>query len=93
MKLLLNDIGEATIRILGFNSIERLLEQQTLYELSRYPTPEALQRNIHKTNANYLFEIMRLLSVLFLDDSQKILTNGNKKEAKKESIYSTDYHD
>lgn len=40
----LNDIAEVTVRILGFNSIERLLERQTLYEISRYPTPEALQR-------------------------------------------------
>lgn len=31
------DIGEATVRILGFNSVERLLERQELIELSRYP--------------------------------------------------------
>ncbi|KJH72663.1 HNH endonuclease [Aliterella atlantica] len=40
----LNDIGEVTVRILGFNSIERLLERQTLYEIDRYPTVQALQR-------------------------------------------------
>lgn len=40
----LNDIGEVTVRILGFNSIERLLERQTLYEIGRYPTAEAMQR-------------------------------------------------
>lgn len=40
----LNDIGEVTVRILGFNSIERLLERQTLYEIARYPTIKALQR-------------------------------------------------
>lgn len=40
----LNDIGDVTVRILGFNSVERLLERQTLYEIGRYLTPEALQR-------------------------------------------------
>lgn len=29
----LSDVGEVTVRILGFNSIERLLERQTLYEI------------------------------------------------------------
>lgn len=51
-----------------------------------------LQRNVHKTNAKYSFRIMRLLSVLFLDDFQKISTNDNKKEAEEKFIYSTYYH-
>lgn len=40
----LSDIGEVTARILGFKSIERLLELQTLREIGRYPTLEASQR-------------------------------------------------
>ena len=39
----LSDIGEVTARILGFNSPERLLERQTLHEIDRYPTAEALR--------------------------------------------------
>lgn len=50
-----------------------------------------LQRNVHKTDANYLFRIMQLLSILFLDNFPKNSTNDNKKAAKKESIYSTYY--
>lgn len=40
----LSNIGEVTSRILGFNSVERLLERRTLYDIGRYPTAEALQR-------------------------------------------------
>jgi hypothetical protein len=40
----LSNIGEVTARILGFNSIERLLERQTLRDINRYPTLEALRR-------------------------------------------------
>lgn len=41
----LSDIGEVTARILGFKSVERLLERKTLREISRYPTvTEASQR-------------------------------------------------
>lgn len=39
----LSDIGEVTARILGFNSIERLLERQALHDIGRYPTAEALR--------------------------------------------------
>jgi HNH endonuclease len=39
----LSNVGEVTARIFGFNSIERLLERQTLYEIDRYLTPEALR--------------------------------------------------
>ena len=51
-----------------------------------------LQRNLYETNATYLFRIRQLLSILFLDNFPNISTNDNKKEAKKESIYSTCYH-
>lgn len=37
----LTDIGEATARILGFNTGERLLERQALSEVGRYPTTAA----------------------------------------------------
>jgi len=41
----LTDIGEATARIFGFNTDERLLERQALQIVSRYPTAAA-QRHI-----------------------------------------------
>jgi hypothetical protein len=37
----LTDIGEATARILGFNSEERLRERQALKSVGRYPTAAA----------------------------------------------------
>jgi hypothetical protein len=40
----LTPVGEVTTRILEFNSGERLLERQTLREVGRYPSEEALQR-------------------------------------------------
>jgi len=40
----LTGIGEVTARILGFNTIERLLERETLMMLGSYPTPAARVR-------------------------------------------------
>jgi hypothetical protein len=40
----LTPIGEATSRILGFNSSERLLEREALLQAGRYPTPAARKR-------------------------------------------------
>jgi len=40
----LTDIGEATIRVLGFNREERLLERQALRSVGRYPTLAAANR-------------------------------------------------
>ena len=40
----LTEIGEATARIFGFNTSERLLERQTLQIAGIYPTVSALQR-------------------------------------------------
>lgn len=40
----LNDVGEATARILRFNDVERLLERQDLIRQARYPTMAALRR-------------------------------------------------
>jgi hypothetical protein len=45
----LSPIGEVTIRILRFNSVECLLERQTLREIGRYPTVEALKRTGQST--------------------------------------------
>lgn len=38
------EIGEATARILGFNSNDRILEREALMKTGIYPTPEALAR-------------------------------------------------
>jgi hypothetical protein len=38
------EIAEVTTRILGFNSPERLLERQALFDVGRYPTEEARRR-------------------------------------------------
>jgi len=38
-----SDIGEATARIFGFNTAERLLERQALQVTGRYPLPVARQ--------------------------------------------------
>ena len=38
----LTDIGEATARIFGFNNNERILERESLINIGRYPTLEAL---------------------------------------------------
>lgn len=35
-------IGEVTVRILGLNDIDRILERNVLKQLGRYPSPEAL---------------------------------------------------
>lgn len=40
----LTDIGEATVRILGFNAPDRLLERRVLSITGRYPTNIALTR-------------------------------------------------
>lgn len=40
----LSEIGEATARIFGFNTEERLLERQALQIAGRYPMPEAWKR-------------------------------------------------
>ena len=37
-------IGEVTMRILGFNHSDRLLERQTLIAMGKYPTASALTR-------------------------------------------------
>jgi hypothetical protein len=37
-------IGEATIRLLGLNLRDRLLERETLQEVGRYPSVQALRR-------------------------------------------------
>jgi hypothetical protein len=37
-------IGEATSRIFGFNTSERLLEREALLQAGRYPTPAAFKR-------------------------------------------------
>ena len=39
-----SNIGEATARIFGFNSDERLLERQALQAAGRYPMPSAWRR-------------------------------------------------
>lgn len=38
------EIGEATARIFGFNSSDRILERDALIKIGRYPTKEALTR-------------------------------------------------
>jgi hypothetical protein len=40
----MNEIGEATVRILGINAGERLMERDALRVIGRYPSPEAVQR-------------------------------------------------
>jgi hypothetical protein len=40
----ITDIGEATARIFGFNTSERLLEREALRIVGRYPTAAALRR-------------------------------------------------
>ena len=40
----LTEIGEATARILGFNSPDRTLEREALVKAGSYPTAEALSR-------------------------------------------------
>lgn len=40
----LTEIGEATAAMLGFNSVERLLERELLIRLRRYPSAAALRR-------------------------------------------------
>ncbi|MCE9554002.1 MAG: HNH endonuclease [Planctomycetes bacterium] len=39
----LTEIGEATARILGFNTVERLREREVLSVADRYPCPEAFE--------------------------------------------------
>jgi hypothetical protein len=36
--------GDVTARILGFNTVERLLERQALSLVGRYPNPDAIVR-------------------------------------------------
>ncbi len=40
----ITDVGEATARIFGFNTDERLLERQALQAAGRYPVPAAWRR-------------------------------------------------
>jgi hypothetical protein len=40
----LSDIGDATSRILAFNTSERLLERQVLQDVGRYPSAAAVTR-------------------------------------------------
>ena len=40
----LTETGEVTVRILDFNSAERLLEREALCAVGRFPSPEALVR-------------------------------------------------
>jgi hypothetical protein len=40
----LTEIGEVTASILGFNSIDRILERNVLVEARRYPSRDALRR-------------------------------------------------
>ena len=40
----LTEIGEATVRILGFNQDDPLLERETLQAIGRYPGPAARSR-------------------------------------------------
>jgi hypothetical protein len=40
----LTEIGEATVRILGFNQDDALLERETLQAIGRYPVPAARSR-------------------------------------------------
>lgn len=40
----LTEIGEVTVRILGFNTVERLLERETLIAEGNYPSSQALKR-------------------------------------------------
>ncbi|HWP43715.1 MAG TPA: HNH endonuclease signature motif containing protein [Blastocatellia bacterium] len=40
----LTEVGEATARILRFNSVERTLEREALIEVDRYPTEAAVMR-------------------------------------------------
>jgi hypothetical protein len=39
----LSDIGKATVRILGFNTDERVMERESLIAKERYPSSEALK--------------------------------------------------
>ena len=39
----ISDIGDVTTRILDINSSERILERQTLIELGRYPSDQAIK--------------------------------------------------
>lgn len=40
----LTEIGEVTATILGFNSVDRILERNALIEIGRYPSRTALRR-------------------------------------------------
>lgn len=39
----ITDIGEATVKILDFNHIDRIIERQELMEVGRYPHPLAIE--------------------------------------------------
>ena len=41
-------IGEVTVEILKFNSVERILERRTLNQVGRFPAAAALSRMKHK---------------------------------------------
>lgn len=40
----LSEIGEVTVRILGFNQPEQVMERESLRSVGRYPVPAALKR-------------------------------------------------
>lgn len=40
----ITNIGEVTVRILGFNDEQRLLERQLLIKKKKYPSPSAIKR-------------------------------------------------
>jgi len=46
----LTEVGKATAQILGFNSIDRILERQTLIAVGRYPTISARERMKRETS-------------------------------------------
>jgi len=45
----LSDVGEVTVRILGFNNSERLFERQMLQVIGRYPSATAAARMARRT--------------------------------------------
>lgn len=40
----LSEVGEVTVRILGFNQPEQIMERESLRSVGRYPVPAALKR-------------------------------------------------
>jgi HNH endonuclease len=44
------EIGEVTVRILGLNDDDRILERETLWAIGRYPSAAARERIARRTN-------------------------------------------